>query len=144
MKLKALNINFKNIDQFVEQIQSALAGKKAARDKKTELIFDSIESFKRFMSPNKLEVLMTISRFGPDSIYQLAKIVNRQYPHVLKDIRQLENFKFIRLVSSGSEKNQLRPELVFNYDFIKVNAKIAELYPISDRSNRALLEADVG
>jgi len=144
MSLKKLNINFKSKDEFLAQIKSALTENKKANDNFDELVFDDISSFKRFMSSNKVEVLMAISRRNPESIYQLAKIVNRQYPHVLKDVKQLQNFGFIKLVDCNGDKKQIRPELLFDYDMIKVNSYLEEIFPISAKSNQILLEAMVG
>ena len=142
MKLKILNINFKSRDEFLENTKKEILGE--GIPKKNELIFDSIETFKRVMGQNKLEILMAISRLSPDSIYGLKKLLNREYPHVLKDCRQLESLGLIQFVKSEGAKRQLRPILVFEYDLIRVNSDIEEIFPISERSNRILLEAKVG
>jgi len=142
MKPKILNINFKSRDEFLEDTKKEILGE--GIPKKNELIFDSIETFKRAMGQNKLEILMAISRLNPESVYRLEKLLNRKYPHVLKDCRKLESLGLIRLVKSEGAKRQLRPELVFEYDLIRVNSDIEEIFPISERSNRVLLEAKVG
>ena len=112
-------------------------------DEANELFFDSEKTFMKFMSQNKQQILKAISRLRPESVYQLAKLVSREYPHVLKDCRVLESFGFINLVEAEGAKRQLMPELVFNYDIIKVNAPnpdMMELINISEQSNRILLE----
>jgi len=142
MRLEVLNINFKNRDELMSDIRGALfEGEELAHNKK-EITFDSIDTFKRVISQNKLQVLMAISQLKPDSIYQLEKYVGRSYPHVLKDCRQLESLGFINLreVESAGGKKQVKPELIFEYDLIKVNAKMLEVFPISERSNRIILE----
>lgn len=142
MKLKILNISFKSRDEFLDDTKKEILGKGVSKN--NELIFGSIETFKRVMGQNKLEILMAISRLKPESIYRLEKILNRKYPHVLKDCRQLESLGLIKLVESEGVKRSLRPELVFEYDLIKVNSDIEEIFPISERSNRVLLEAKIG
>lgn len=146
MSLKVLNINFQNKDEFLNEIRGALFAGEKTKSQEKELSFDSIDTFKRLMSQNKLQILMAISRLRPESIYQLQKYLpNRKYPHILKDCRQLESLGFIKLVESEGAKRQLRPQLTFAYDIIKVNPKIPELveiFNISERSNRVLLEAD--
>ncbi|CBW26608.1 hypothetical protein BMS_1783 [Halobacteriovorax marinus SJ] len=148
MSLEVLNINFQNKDEFLNEINGALFHGKEVKFHKKELSFDSIETFKRVMSQNKLQILMAISRLKPESVYQLEKsLLNRKYPHILKDCRQLESLGFIRLVESKGSKRQLRPELTFAYDIIKVNSKnpeLIEIFNISLRSNRVLLEANAG
>jgi predicted transcriptional regulator len=84
---------------------------------------------------------MAISRLRPDSINQLAKFVNREYPHVLKDCRSLEVLGFIALIEAESIKKQFTPKLAFDYDIIRVKSKIEELFPITEESNRILLDS---
>lgn len=141
MNLKVLNINFLSKDEFLDDIRGAIFGENESCDKEDELNFDSFESFKRFMSQNKLQILMAISQLKPESIYQLEKRLNRKYPHVLKDCRQLESFGFIELVESEGAKKQLCPKLIFDFDIIKVNSSLEEVFSISERSKRTLLEA---
>lgn len=140
MKLKILNINFRKADDLFAQVDSALKNGASLIDKENELFFDTLGTFQKFMGQNKLQILMAISRLKPESVYQLEKMVGRQYPHVLKDCRMLESFGFIRLVESEGAKRQLRPELIFNYDLIRVNAKLEEILLISERSNQMLLK----
>lgn len=144
MKLKILNVKFEGRDDFMNDIRESLfEGKDPSKGNK-DLSFDSIETFKRFMSQNKLQILMAISRLKPESIYQLEKILSRKYPHVLKDCRQLEALGFIKLIEADGARKQLQPELVFDYDLIKVNSILEEIFPISERSNQVLLEANPG
>lgn len=142
MKLKTLNINLISLDKSFSEVDEAINGGKSAIDEKEELNFDSLKTFQKCMSQNRLQILMAISRLKPESVYQLEKILGRQYPHVLKDCRMLENLGFIKLVESEGAKKQLRPELIFDYDIIKVNSDLVEVFNISERSNRILLEAN--
>ena len=146
MSLEVLNIDFQNKDEFLNEIRGSLFEGEKTQSYEKELSFDSIDTFKRVMSQNKLQILMAISRLRPESVYQLEKYLpNRKYPHILKDCRQLESLGFIKLIENEGAKRQLRPELVFDYDIIKVNAKnreLMEIFNISERSNRILLEAN--
>lgn len=141
MKLKILNIKFESSDDFMNDINASLFEGKEPSDGNRSLSFDSFETFRRFMTPNKIQILMAISRLRPESIYKLEKLINRKYPHVLKDCRQLEDSGFIKLVESTATKKQLQPKLVFDYDLIKVNSTIEQLFNISKRSNETLLKA---
>jgi predicted transcriptional regulator len=96
------------------------------------------------MTANKLEILMAIARLKPASINQLAKLINREYPHVLKDCRSLEVLGFIKLEEVGAARTQLAPMLIFDYDIIHVKSQIEEIFPITEQSNRVLLTAQVG
>ena len=118
MKLKALNINFQNSDDFIGEIAMALGGKGKAVDKKNTITFDSIETFKRVVNQNKLEILMAISQLNPKSIYQLEKLIKRNYPAVLKDCRQLESLGFIKLLESNEAKKEHKKDLKLFIDLL--------------------------
>lgn len=144
MRLSILDIKFRSLDLLFEQTEKAVRKKKRIIDKRNELYFDSEKSFMKFMTQNKQQILKAISRLEPESVYQLAKIVNREYPHVLKDCRGLESFGFIKMVETDLSKKQVKPVLVFDYDIIKVNSKnpgMLEILNISENSNKILLEA---
>lgn len=141
MKLSVLTIQFESVDDFMADIEDCIFNGKDPALLNKSLSFDSYETFKLFISPNKIQILMAISRLKPESIYQLEKLLNRQYPHVLKDCRQLENLGFIKLVESDGLKKQLRPSLIFDYDLIKVDTPLQQVYNISKRSNDILLKA---
>lgn len=143
MKLTTLTIEFESVDTFMKDIENSLFKGKDPSVKNKSLSFDSYETFKRFMSPNKIQILMAISRLRPESVYQLEKMLNRKYPHVLKDCRQLENIGFITLNKSNKLKKQLRPSLIFDYDLIRVNSTLEQVYNISKRSNDFLLKTVV-
>ena len=141
MKLSVLNIQFDSVDEFISDIDDCIFNGKDPITSNNSISFDSYESFKRLIGPNKIQILMAISRFKPESIYQLEKYLNRQYPHVLRDCKQLENLGFIKLVKSVSTKKQLRPSLIFEYDLIKIDTPIQQVWNISKRSNDLLLKA---
>ena len=144
MSLEVLNIKFQSSDEFINEVRGALFDDSHEESNEKEILFDSMETFKRLVSQNKIEILNAIAQLKPESVYQLEKLLSRIYPHVLKDCKLLESLGFIKLVESNSKKKQLRPELAFEYDIIKVNSDIGEVFPISERSKRILLEAHAG
>ncbi len=143
MKLKALNIVISTKDQFIGGLKREMKSSQRAGKNENSIEFESFETFKRVMSLNKLQLLMGIARFRPRSIYQLAKLVEREFPHVLKDCYALENYGFIKLEEVEGARKQLMPKLIFDYDFIRVKASIEEFHPISERSNNLLLKGQV-
>ena len=142
MALKSLKISFRNRDEFLSDINDSLfEGKNFVPTKTNELIFDSLETFKRAIGQNKLEILRVISRLKPESVYKLEKLVSRKYPHVLSDCKLLESLGLIKLVPSDGVKKQLRPVLAFDYDLILLDSKMGGVFPISKKSERLLMEA---
>jgi predicted transcriptional regulator len=143
MKLRVLNIVISSREQFVSGLKRAMKSSNLLFEEDNSIEFDSFETFKRVMTLNKLQILMAIARMRPESINQLAKLVNRDYPHVLSDCKALETYGFIKLDEIGGARKQLMPKLVFDYDFIRVKTNLEEILPISERSNKILLTAKV-
>lgn len=143
MKLKSLDIDIMPYEEFSRNIKKILEGDlksvKFSQSHSRSLGMASIEVFKKSMTPNKLQILMAISRLKPKSINQLSKLLGREFPHVLKDCRALEVEGFIKFEEVDSLRKQLTPKLVFDYDIIRVKAPIEEIYSISERSNKVLL-----
>jgi predicted transcriptional regulator len=139
MKLKFLNIVFKESKDFFADIGQALeSGKGLNTRAENVLTFDSVKTFNNVMTVNKIQILRVISQLRPESVYQLAMILNREPQHVLKDCRQLEAYKFIKLEETDTGRNSLRPVLAFDYDVIKTDSSIISPYTISERSERLL------
>ena len=68
-------------------------------------------------------LLNVIKNQKPNSLYQLAKILKRDFKSVINDIKLLERFGFIDMVSEKTGKRQrLRPVIVV--DSIYINLKI--------------------
>lgn len=141
MNLKVLNIVISNKEQFMSGLKRSLSASRSLPEEHSSIEFESFETFKRVMTFNKIQILMAVARRKPQSIKQLAKLVDREYPHVLNDCKALENYGFIELEDVGGARKQLAPRLVFDYDFIRVRTSLEELLPISERSNNILLEA---
>jgi len=139
MKLKVLNVVISNKEQFMKGLSRALKKRGSSLDEDNTIEFDSFETFKRIITLNKIQILMAIARLKPESINQLAKLVDREYPHVLNDCNALETYGFIRLDDVGGARKQFKPRLVFDYDLIRLKTNLEEVLPISERSNNLLL-----
>jgi predicted transcriptional regulator len=139
MKLKVLNVVISNKEQFMKSLSRALKKRGSSLDEDNTIEFDSFETFKRVINLNKIQILIAIARLKPESINQLAKLVDREYPHVLNDCNALETYGFIRLDDVGGARKQFTPRLVFDYDLIRLKTNLEEILPISERSNNLLL-----
>jgi predicted transcriptional regulator len=85
--------------------------------------FDGIHTLRNLLTNEKARILHTIKTKKPSSIYALAKIINRDFKSVNEDIKQLEKFGFIDLISERTGKRErLRPVVVV--DAIQINVKL--------------------
>lgn len=77
---------------------------------KSDLDFDSLASLRKLLSNEKAKILHTIKTKKPNSIYDLAKKLDRDFKSVSDDIKILERFGFVDMVSEKTGKrSRLKP-----------------------------------
>ncbi len=116
-----LRINGKKeiLEQFAETLEKARKGESVAR---TEGIsFATIETFRNVITGKRLELLHTIKQDSPDSIYALAKVVNRDLKSVTTDLAILKKFGLIKLKKERTERRRVKPLLMVD----KIHVEIA-------------------
>lgn len=121
MKNRTLEIKFESFAEFADQVRSALSKKKKLIQKENQIFFDSIESYRKFMTIQKIEILSVIAQQKPNSIYELAKLVDRNFAAVFRDCTSLESVGFINLNDNDDNKNSKTPALAFDYGQIWVD-----------------------
>ena len=142
MKLKTLTISFSSTSEFLKSARASFY-EDTTQDHQN-ISFDSLETLKKVLNQNRIDILMAIARKKPESIYQLARFLEREHPHVAKDCRSLESLGFITLDEMGGVKKQLVPSLTYDYDVIVVKDKMEKIFSISERSNQVLLDSVTG
>ena len=90
---------------------------------KQDYDFSGISALRQLLSNEKARILDVIKTKKPKSIYQLAKILGRNFKSVKEDIKLLERFGFIELIKERT-KSRIRhkPEIVV--DNITINVKL--------------------
>lgn len=99
----------------------AAAGKKKLIQERNELIFSDVSSFEKFFTGQKLHILCAIKVLKPDSIYNLAKMVERDFANVSRDCTALEQKGFLVLRDVGDTRQSKAPRLAFDYDVIQIH-----------------------
>jgi predicted transcriptional regulator len=87
---------------------------------KEVVCFDTLTSFRGFMTLQKLEILATIATVEPKSIYELAQLLDRGLAAVQKDCQILESSRFIKFEKQKGGRGSIKPILAFDYDRIVV------------------------
>ena len=59
--------------------------------------FESIEDFRAFLTPERMRLLRTARVEKPESVYELAKLLERDFKSVLADARHLENIGLLSM-----------------------------------------------
>jgi predicted transcriptional regulator len=120
MKSKAMIINFKNLDDLEKELLSLGKKKVPQVQSKNVIFFDSVASFRNFMTLQKLEILTMIAFEKPKSIYELTQMLDRGLAPVQKECQMLEKAGFIKLEREKTGRGSLKPRLAFDYDRLVV------------------------
>jgi predicted transcriptional regulator len=114
-KIEFLEVRFQAFGDFKKEVTKALAKRTRLIQQKNQIIFDTVASFRNFMSIQKIELLTAIAIQKPSSIYSLAKLVDRDFAAVLRDCTGLAAMGFINLKEANDAKRTKIPQLRFNY-----------------------------
>jgi len=86
-----------------------------------EYDFGGISLLRKLLSNEKARLLHFLKTKKPGSIYQLAKLLGRDFKSVSDDIKLLESFGFIEMIAEKTGKRErLRPILVIDSMQIKI------------------------
>jgi|SRR3989344_2644266 len=84
-----------------------------------EISFENYETFKKFLSQKRLELLRIIEFKKPKSIKDLSKMAHRDFKNVYDDIKILKTYDLIKLKKFNSG---LMPTVI--YDVIELRIPI--------------------
>jgi predicted transcriptional regulator len=79
-----------------------------------EMICDSMASMLKLMSKSRFEVFAAIVEHRPESLNELARVMDKDPGNVLKDAKALEGLGLIRLVPVKSARERLKPQALYD------------------------------
>ncbi len=90
---------------------------------KQDYDFEGISSLRKLLSNEKARILHVIKYQKPNSIYELAKLLKRNFKSVYEDLKLLERFGFIDFIEEkGKDRTRHKPEIIV--DTITIHFKI--------------------
>ena len=98
MKTKRFVVSIQPLEKSLHGFADALA---AARKGKplpasSGLSFSDMDTFRKFFSKKRMELLGAIKKESPKSVYQLAHLVEREYKNVYDDVQFFKELGFIQ------------------------------------------------
>ncbi len=85
--------------------------------------FTSLEAARKVLTPKRLELLRTIRRESPDSLYQLARLVGRDLKNVQEEVRALAKLGLVSLKRTRGVSG--RPTTIPRVRFKEIEVRIA-------------------
>ena len=114
MRKKHAKIIVTSIEKTEREWTEALKGKRRSIQKDDEIIFTSLEAVARVFSKTRMEILRAVIQVKPKSIYELAKILDRDFKNVHSDVKLLADIGLIELKDAGDARNGLTPKAKFS------------------------------
>ncbi|OFZ74081.1 MAG: hypothetical protein A3K03_11805 [Bdellovibrionales bacterium RIFOXYD1_FULL_44_7] len=112
MKLKKVRIIIHPVNEIKSDWKDALRGERRFIQERGTLVFTSLSSVAKILTPSRMELLGAIARYKPDSIYALAQIVKRDFKNVHADVKLLAEVGLIGLKQHG-KRDAVKPEPLF-------------------------------
>jgi len=105
----------KDVFNEVKEVWGKL--EKGEQIKKHEGIsFENIEAMRKILSEERFRILRTIKKEHPKSIYELAKLLNRDIKNTFDDVQFLAQIGLIELKKTKEGREKTTPKV--NYDRI--------------------------
>lgn len=123
MKVKNIVVEVKSIEDTLKEVKEVMNKIKEGKllKKKESISFSNIDIMRKVLTNKRLELIKTIKKYKPRSIYQLAKIVKRDSKSVNVDLKILSNLGMVDLKS----KERGRENIVPSVDYEEIDVAIA-------------------
>ena len=120
MKVKNVVIGIKSIDEVLNRAKDVMERlERGEQVKKTKpgIYFESLEVMRKAITHEKMKILKVIKEKHPASIYELAKLLNRNLKNVSDDVHYLAELGLIEL-EKGKSNGREKTTPVVDYDKI--------------------------
>jgi len=120
MKIKRVKIGIKNLEDVLSNARDVM--KKLERGEKVKkesgIYFENLAAFRRVITEKRLEMLHVIKERHPSSVYELAKMLDRDIKNVNMDLEYLKEVGLVEIKRSKEKRERVIPEV--NYDAIEL------------------------
>jgi len=117
IKTKKLKLYIEDTEQFKKKIKEELKAIDKGRAKtlrEDSTSFQSLDQLRKFLTPKRLELLRVIRHKKPQSIYELAKLVERTPENVNTDLKFLERLGFVEITKVKEIRKRSIPEVGYD------------------------------
>ncbi len=124
MKVKKVRIGIKSAKEVLEDFANAAdAIEKGERVKPEKgVYFESIEGFRKALTPKRLELLHLIKEMHPKSLQELARMSSRDMKSIVIDIGILEGLDLIDMKRNKEGRRETMPTV--GYDKIALEIAV--------------------
>ena len=120
MKVKNVTIGIKSIEEVLNKAKDVMErlerGEKVKKSK-PGIYFENLDVMRKAITHERLKILKVIKEKHPSSIYELAKLLNRNLKNVSDDVHYLAELGLIEL-EKGKSNGREKTTPIVGYDKI--------------------------
>lgn len=122
MKVKRIDIGIKGLAESLKDFAGAWKKLEAGKRIKREdgIYFDSINTMRAVLTNNRLLILKTIRERKPDSVYELAKILERDLKNVNQDLKLLAEIGLVTLERTEEDRKRVVPHVDYGKILLEI------------------------
>lgn len=122
MKVRKIDIGIKGLKEslkdFADTWKKLEAGKKVKKEE--GIYFDSIDTMRAVLTNNRLLILKIIRERQPNSVYELAKMLNRALKNVNQDLKLLAEVGLFALEKIEDDKKRVIPHVDYGKILLEI------------------------
>jgi len=124
MKVKSIQIKIQGMNSWFKDVESKLKdfNKGKYEEEKKTVSFENIKILRKTLTPERIKLMSIIRHKKPKSIYELAKMVNRDRRAVITDVNILNNLGFVELEKEHKVRDLVRP--IVNFEKLNIGVTI--------------------
>lgn len=122
MKVKNIRIAIKSTEEFLAEandtMKKIVAGEKTSSKK--ALYLENLSTMRKALTPKRLELLHAIKGKKPKSMYELAKLMNRDLKNVIQDLAFLERLGLVELKKTKDKRTRGTPSVEYDKILLEI------------------------
>ena len=122
MKVRKVKIGIRTREEAFKEASEVM--KKLSRGEKvkkhTGVYFENLDAMRKVLTEKRLEILHVIKGKQHSSIYELAKILQRDLTNVIDDINYLNELGFVSLKKCNKGKGKTIPTVDFDKILLEI------------------------
>ncbi|MBI4767181.1 MAG: helix-turn-helix domain-containing protein [Deltaproteobacteria bacterium] len=122
MKIKKIDIGIKGLKEsltdFAETWKKLEAGERVKKEE--GIYFESVDAMRAVLNNKRLLILKTIKEKEPGSVYELAKLLNRDLKNISQDIKLLAEVGLVTLEKIEKEKKRIVPHVDYSKILLEI------------------------
>ena len=89
-------------------------------EKKSEIYFETIDVMRKVLTNKRLTILKTIKEKEPRSIYELARLLNRDLKNVNQDLQMLIDLGLVTVEQIKEDKKRIIPHVEYDKILLEI------------------------